>query len=85
MTKKKLPPDDSIDPDHQAARILAAFSTWLRQKPKDRTIVLMHDSRGFVVGFDEHRRSRSSTLQDATSQVAQVLRFETAETVSGAG
>lgn len=76
MSSRKLPPDDSIDPDHQASRILAAFATWLREKPKDRTIVLMHDARGFLVGFDEHRRARGSTLQDATAQVAQTLRFE---------
>lgn len=76
MTDETLPPDP-IDPDHQAALILAALATWLAERPGRRVVLESAEGRrGFLVALDEHRVMSGTTLQDAGAQAATVVRAE---------
>lgn len=74
-SKKRLGP---VDPDHQAALILAAFATWLGGS-SDRAIVLRHDDDGWIVGLNDNRITRGRTLQDAAAQAGTVINADGAE------
>ena len=76
MTNENLTdPSPLIDPDHQAALIIANFATWLSQST-GRRVVLSHDGTGWQCDLEERRRTRGSTLQEATAQGAQVAAAE---------
>jgi hypothetical protein len=68
-------PSSPIDPDHQAALIIANFATWLTHQP-GRRIVLSHDAAGWQCDLEERRSTRGNTLQEATAQGAQVAAVE---------
>lgn len=85
MTKRKVTePPDPIDPDHQAALILAAFSQYLEQS-SDRSIVLSRPDRGrggWLVELNDRRSAHGNSLRDATAQIATALRLESDEASS---
>jgi hypothetical protein len=73
--KNVTEPPDPIDPDHQAALIIANFATWLAQR-SGRRIVLSHDGTTWQCDLEERRSTHGRTLQDATAQGAQVAAAE---------
>jgi len=76
MTNENLTdPSPLIDPDHQAALILANFATWLADQP-GRRIVLSRDTGGWRCDLEERRKTRGETLQHASAQGAQIAAVE---------
>jgi hypothetical protein len=64
-----------IDPDHQAALILANFAAWLAEQP-GRRVVLTRDGAAYRCVLEERRAARGGTLQESAAQGAHIAAFD---------